>query len=760
MLRRFIFAGSMLGLVWAARAAPWADSDSIQEPGPRYRVTRWTSEDGLPQNTARRLLQTRNGYLWVGTLYGLARFDGLHFKLFGQMNTAQMASDAIDAMAEDPGDGSLWIGTGEGLLHYAGHRFEHHSLGKSGSGAVGSLWPGRESGIWFQESLGRLARFLAGRISTWSWKAPHESAQLLFLEEQEDGAAIVLTGTGLYSFRPGAGMMERLGPPADHLLFLAASDPEGRIWLAGSQGLWLWDRKTWTQVAPVEAGSTGWPIRVLPARDGQVWVGLHGQGLHRVQGHRYVPVAEMSGPANADIMDLLEDREGSLWVGTGRGMFQLQPQRVRVFNQADGLAHENLQNVVSAPDGMLWLGGQEKITGLQHGKPAGIAPWPVGEAAPGSTMMVDRQGRLQVVSRGGALLTWDAGKWTPRPLPGPALALGNVQFLLEDREGRTWMGCRHGAVVEDQGVCTTFTTTNGLSLGDVRVVHQDQRGDVWFGTYGGGLNRLHEGRLTPFATTNGSYNNRSWWIHEDSDGVFWVASQNGLNRFVPPGSPAETNGLPGVSAPGETARFFTFTTRHGLHENVINNIQEDRFGHLWLSGLRGIYRVSRQQLNEVAAGRRGDVVCVVFGEADGMLTGECNGGEDQPSGARDSEGRIWFPTGRGALMVDPQSIETNETPPPVVIEQVIVDEEILYGDDVGSRERGAAGPGASPIALAAGRGRVLEVHYTANSFANPGRVQSIPPSPGQATGWIISSRGCKKSEGASRSVRFPARARR
>src|SRR5262249_43988823 len=136
----------------------------------------------------------------------------------------------------------------------------------------------------------------------------------------------------------------------------------------------------------------------------------------------------------------------------------------------------------------------------------------------------------------------------------------------------------------DQWSC--LSTTNGLSHKDVRVIHQDRHGDIWFGTFGGGLNRLHQGKLTSYTTTNGAYNNRAWWIHEDADGVFWVATQDGLNRFVPPASEDDVSNGPSQSGPpagrigaqsrpGTPGRFFTFTTQHGLHENVVNNIQED-----------------------------------------------------------------------------------------------------------------------------------------------------------------------------------------
>jgi signal transduction histidine kinase len=181
-------------------------------------------------------------------------------------------------------------------------------------------------------------------------------------------------------------------------------------------------------------------------------------------------------------------------------------------------------------------------------------------------------------------------------------------------------------------------------------------------------------------------------------------------------------------------------------DNVINNVQEDEFGYLWLSGLRGIYRISRQQLNDVASGNRAEVECAVYGEADGMLNSECNGGDNQPSGCKDRFGRIWFPTTQGVVMIDPKKIKRNEVPPPVVIEQVMAGDKIVFGDithdsnvqDLTShgqnrkelktmgqgRERLETSSSRHPaVRIPPGGARVLEIHYTANILTAPERVR-------------------------------------
>lgn len=732
---------SLLILLCAASghfaAANGADGNPIRVADRTYRVTRWTSESGLPQNTVRRLFQTRDGYLWIGTLYGLARFDGLHFKVFAQMNTPAMASDAIDVLAEDTADASLWVGTGDGLLRHAANQFERcYPLGEK-LRSMGRVWPANGGGVWLQGEAGALARWRNTKLETWKLPPPYGLAGCAYLEEETPGQLLALAGEGLVRLDLRTGHIEHVGPPAtSHGHTSACRDGSGRIWVTSVDRLWVWDRRDWTLAAQNPSGRD--PLtRVLATREGVVWIGLGEQGLHQLKDGQLVGFPGLSGPGTGNILDMIEDTEGNLWAGTGRGLFRLQPHRIRTYTQASGLHADDVLTLAAAPDGTVWVGSGDRISGIRHGVATPLPPVDSTNGHLSPTMTVDGRGRLRSAMTATGIATWTGDRWSLDVLPPQAAVLGRVRFLCEDREGRLWGGCDRGAFVQEGDRWTTYTTTNGLSQGDIRLIHQDRRGDTWFGTYGGGLNRLHDGVITAFATTNGIYNNRAWWIHEDADGIFWVASQNGLNRFAPPGlrDPIATG-----AAEASRGTSFTLTTRHGLRENVVNNIQEDAFGHLWLSGLRGIYRVSRHELNEVAAGRRPEVSCVAFGDGDGMFTSECNGGEDQPSGCRDVDGRIYFPTGGGVVAVDPSAIELNDLAPQVVVEQVLADDEILWGDGVapGRTERNGHGPQqnvAPGIALPAGRGRVLEVHYTANSFADPARVQFKFRLEGYETGW-------------------------
>jgi signal transduction histidine kinase/ligand-binding sensor domain-containing protein len=716
-----------------------------------YHVTRYTTEQGLPQNTIRALLQTRDGYLWVGTLAGLARFDGVAFDVFNTGNTPEMINDAINALAEDRQDGSLWINTGNGLLRYYQHRFERFDEQQGFPQPFGELWPARQGRLWYSPGWGRLALLQHRIVRTWHLRDERAVGHCITqVEEEEDGGLLVLMHVGLFRFEPATGAFARLGPPVasdtSYRHFLRQTN--GTILVTAREGLWRSRGTGWEKIETVPPGDRQCPERIYPSGKGEIWISWSNDGpprLARFRGGRS-EFLDLSNVPDYPMTEFLQDHEGHLWIGTESGLCQLRQNAVQMYARENGLRNDYVKSVTEGPDGTIWLGTAEGVSGIKDGQVTNLPPIEPLNWGRAEGLLADRRGRVWYGAQASTLVAFDHGAWV-----SPAsLSLGEswVRTLYEDRSGRIWAGFDGGvAWLNETG--TVQELPQGLSHPDVRVIHEDRRGDLWFGTYGGGLNRLHDGQITAYTTTLGEHNNRAWCIHEDADGVFWVGSRNGMNRFVPPGVDQFRNPkseirnqqslLTSAATNEDAGRFFTFTTQHGLHENIINNIQEDDSGYLWLSGLQGIYRVSRQELNEVAAGRQAQAQVLAFGEADGMLNSQCNGGVNQPSGCKDRAGRIWFPTARGVAMVDPRTVRRNDVPPPVVIEQVKADDETVYGDgvtadarrltskvrssksDIGNSHRLLTSAGT--LRLPAGRARVLEIHYAGNSFAAPNRVR-------------------------------------
>lgn len=735
----------------------------------QYRVTRWTVENGLPQNSVKALAQTADGYLWVGTLKGLARFDGWRFRVFDHETNPEFTHDSINALAVDKRDGGLWISTGRELIYYREHRFTRYAEDLGINAGFGVMAPALDGGVWYSRLSGRLALFQGGKLQTFAFANEDKSNTVFQISQEIPGK--VLMGVG----SPGGGrsfhlfdlktetMSALAGPPGvpspeppSEAYFRAV---DAAVWLWRPDGVWRRRSEEWTRMSEPYGSNRRWPQEVFVASTGEVWLKYHWPDrdvLLRLNDSKIEDFVAPGFPAYMGVGPLLEDGEGSLWVGSTTGLFRLQSKRIKVYSRADGLANDDVLAVTTSADGAVWLGTQRGVGRIQDGRVSNVIlrdPEPI-EFAVG-VLRATQDGRLWASWRKQGLFAYENGAWRPYD-PNSMSALG------EDQQGGLWCGTSEGVfgpLGDDHS--KWYTPTNGLSHRDVRLIHRDRRGDLWFGTFGGGLNCLHDGKITVFKSNGSEKNNCMWWIHEDVDGVFWVATEDGLNRFVPPGvsesnvqslkskvedqaaaggAPATRHASP-VTAEG---RFFTFTKQHGLAEPTVNNIQEDGFGYLWLSGLKGIHRISRAELNEIAAGRRTNFTCVTFGEADGLLNSECNGGDNQPAGCKDQLGRIWFPTVEGVAVIDPKTMLRVETPPPVVIEQLRANDEVVFGDGSsrpvlrsnnaeGGREEAQTEIGhedsrnnraSSPrlLRLKPGHARVLEIRYTANCLAAAERV--------------------------------------
>lgn len=678
----------VLLLLASARAQALLPERAISQYGHRV----WTTEQGLPQNSVFAIRQTRDGYLWLATQEGLARFDGQRFTVFNTRNTPEIRHNDVWALLEDK-SGALWIATrGGGLTCYRDGRFSHYGKAEGLSNdAVQSLYEDRDGTLWVGTRGGGLNHYAGGKFTAYSQKDGLANDTVLAILRDRDGTLWLGTdGGGLSRYRDGRfttlSSRDGLTGNAVNSLF---EDHTGALWIGTVTGLSRWQDGKLNSFH-LRDGLSNDNIRSLfEDRDGTLWIGTDGGGLNRYRDGRFSTYNQRQGLSSDSVGAIAEDREGSLWVGTDAGgLNRFKDDKFTSLTAQEGLSNDNARSVFESRDGALWIGtfeglnryhdGQHKIyrksDGLSSEVILSIAETP--------------DGSLWFGTLGGGLNRFADGRFSVYNSKN-GLGGDTVLTLLADRSGALWIGTRGGGLNRyAQGQFSHYGTAEGLSSNDVRSLLEAADGSLWIGTLGGGLNHYQDGRFTAYTTKNGLAHDLILSLYQDPDGVIWAGSfGGGLSRI-------------------KDGQIHAITSRDGLADDAIFQILDDGAGRLWMSSNHGVQSLSRAELNAFAEGQSKRVQASLYGKADGMKSAECNGAH-QPAGVRRRDGSLWFPTIAGVVSVQPAAMHRNLVPPPVLIETVLVDGQPLQ---------------AAGAALAPGS-RKLEFHYTALSFREPEAVR-------------------------------------
>jgi ligand-binding sensor domain-containing protein/signal transduction histidine kinase len=696
-------------LRWGARvaaavliAAPALALDPGRPLG-SYSLDAWSVDRGLPESAVFALVQTRDGYLWVGTTEGLARFDGLRFTVFDKANTPAIRHNQIQALFEDRA-GALWIGTyGGGLVRLKDGRFDAFTTREGLPGdTVRSLAQSADGALWIGTHGAGLGRLRDGVFRTLTRRDGLAGDLVRAVRASRDGVVWVGTNHGLNRLRGDT--VETLTTATGLLHENVTSlfeDARGRMWIGTSGGLNVYEDGRLRGYTTRDGLSADRVFAIQEDPDGDLWVGTEGGGLNRFRGGRFEALRARDGLGSDVVRALLQDGEGSLWIGTyGGGLARLRDGFV-VHTTQDGLPDDQVRAVLEDRRGAIWAATAGGLGRWQDGRwriysrEAGLADDTV------LSLHEDRAGVLWVGTRDGGLHRFQDGRFrvftTAQGLPN-----NTVMAIADGRDGALWVGTEGGAARFAEGRFAVYGTAQGLSFPEVRAIHEDRRGDLWIGTFGGGLNRLRDGRFRVWTRREGLSNDSIYSLHEDQDGALWVSTLgDGLNLI-------------------RDEQVTVFRVKDGLFHDMIFRVLEDDRGQLWMSSTRGIFRVDRRQLLEQAAGRRARVTSVSYGVADGMRTSECTGGP-QPAGWRARDGRLWFPTRKGLVVIDPAHVRASTRPPPVVVEQVRAD---------GKELRGGAALEAPP-----GRGE-LEFQYTGISFVGAENTRFRYKLEGFDTDWV------------------------
>ena len=608
----------------------------------QYRFDSWTTDNGLPQNSIRSIIQTRDGYLWMTTFDGLVRFNGVQFKVFDKSNATGLSTNRFTALYKDQ-DETLWAGTGDGgLTLYRDGVFTSYTV-------ADGVPPGQV--MAFEHDLKGELLIGIGNAEFYMRAGKFTAAPPEYLD-QDIKPYLAPSGTQ-WTIEKNKTKQVKDGRVTQYPLNLSFA--EGVSPYEDSQGnLWIGDKSA---VYRLRDGQTtrysqkdGLPPNVhwrpsCEDDDGGVW--FAGVGLARFKGGRFTVYGMGSRLAELTIYCLFKDREGTIWIGTSGGLYRLTKQFITGYSTESGLLHREVYPILQSHNGDIWVGSIRGLSrfrdGTFHNTPL-PAPYNVVQA-----LGEDGAGRLWIGTVNG-LLRYESGKLKNLS----SLVKGTVSTIQTDRHGDVWVGSERGLFkFSNDRVVAHYTARDGLASDDVTVIHEDRQGVLWIGTPGS-LARFENGKFTSYAMPDGLARSHIRCIYEDADGTFWIGTyDDGLNRF-------------------RDGRFFNYRMEHGLFNNGVFQILEDRHGQFWISCNKGIYRVSRRELNDFAGGRISTINSVAYGKRDGMLNIECNGGR-LPAGIIARDGKFWFPTQEGVAVFDPEAVDINPQSPPVLIESVTLE---------------------------------------------------------------------------------------
>lgn len=657
----------------------------------QYVHAAWTTDEGLPQNTVGTIVQTQDGYLWIGTEEGLVRFDGVRFTLFDKRNTAAFEdSHTIQALFEDEG-GTLWIGTRGGGLFYTkeGHITPFTASGFTGK-AVSTLYQDRSGVLWIGTFDAGLFAYQDGRVSHYTIEEGLSSNLVSVIYEDHAGILWVGTDEGLNQVESGRiSSFSSNNELANTFITALLEDQQNNLWVGTRGGLHRHKDGVLipmeTQTAP---GGTGvrafWEDAV-----GTLWIGTE-NGLIRHRPNQIDAFTRSEGLTHDRVLSLYGDREGNLWIGTeGGGLNRLSDSKFTPYGIPEQLSHDMVLTVYEDNEGAIWIGTEGGgLNRLQNGEITTITSQDGLSNDVITSLSGDDAGTLWIGTLGGGLNRMTANGITT--VTTQAGLPSNAVFALHTAsDGSLWIGTDAGLASLKNNSVTTYTTAEGLSSDFVAAIHQDRQGDLWIGTYDGGLNRLRNGHFTTYTTDDGLGSDLVLALHEDQDGTFWVGTyEGGLSRF-------------------KDGTITTYTTKAGLFDDKIYRILEDGQGNLWMSSNRGIFRVAKAELNAFAGGKTDHITSVAYSKKDGLRSTESNGGV-QPAGWKSRDGKLWFPTVKGIAMIDPAHLQYQNQAPTVVLEDIVVD-----NHPVGEATLEELDPGIEIIAF----------HYTALSFVAPKAIR-------------------------------------
>lgn len=621
-----------------------------------YSFDIWTTADGLPQNTVNGVAQTPDGYLWLATFDGLARFDGVRFVIFDRGNSKGIQNNRFSKIFVDK-EGTVWAATENGVVTvFRDGQFTSYATPEGPRETITAIEADAEGRARI-ETAENYYYLVDGKFEL----APDQKKrgeQTVFFGSS--GAKWTLSRSGVSRDKDGVVTRYPVQIDAESLFNtnygLTYEDSRGALWLTVKAKASFELYRLQDGVITVFSGNEVPELRkaypFIRESNGDLWFVFSSivpsEPLLSFVRLRDGNFSRWQFKEQTTFTDGLIDREGNFWVGTYQGLRRFRRQFITTLSEKNGLLSNEVYPLLQSNSGDILIGSIKGVNRYTDGKVSDIG---LKFSDPNKTFLVrglweDDRNRLWIGSFNGSGIVEENELKVMNPV--------GATDITTDRTGNLWMATENGLFkYKDEKEIARYTVENGLPHNEVITVHEDRNGTIWAGTFDG-LVKLDGERFISFNNVDNSPRGFVRYIYEDAEGVLWFGTYgDGLVRY-------------------KDGRFFNYRVEHGLFNNGVFAILEDKRSNFWMSSNRGIHRVAKQELNDLADGKILKLNSVSYDESDGMANVECNGGR-MPSAIKAKDGKFWFPTMGGVAIVDPESETEIPNVPPTIIEEVSID---------------------------------------------------------------------------------------
>lgn len=725
----------LAGFLFFMAAARLAAQDAEQPANDEWLVRVLQTEDGLPENTVDGVVQSIDGYLWIGTGSAFARFDGVKFETISLTNIIPLPNRGVITMIRGHRD-SVWLAMDRGaVVRLSGDTSRAYVNELPSNLLPNGMAEDKEGNLWVAYRGGNVYCLkLDNRVVQITEKDGLPTGIDLCALACDNRGRVWYGKQGEVGYFTN-GVCHRV-QRVDALPMRMCAAQRGAIWLAvGFKVMHVDDDGTFKTLGEFHPANSGTAVTaIMEDHNSDVWVGTSFSGLYRcdASGFQSIPTSYYG------ISSLTEDRDGNIWVGTsGGGLNSVRRRAITLEGPQTGLPYPSVVSICEDRDGSIWAVTQNGVLVRKTGDE--WIPMPVNDQWPGDATCVtaDTNGTVWIGARtrgrGRGLYCYRDGKFVPMS-PSVSPPGQTLHTLLVSRDGDLWMGREvpGGILRLHDGKLTSFPVSSASRV--IRAMVQDVAGNIWVGTSRGNLLRITGDKITEATPRPADQLAPIRCLYTTPDGTLWIGYAGwGVGRL-------------------KDGHYTEFTTDQGLFDDSISHIVSDGQGWLWFGANRGLFKVREQDFENVAAGRVPRVRSIRYGRHDGLpsLTGTFG---DSPDVLRSRDGRLWIPMLTGLIVADPGKLYEKIDPPSTLLTQVKVDDRVVaqYDSLLPGALYNSAGVMSLPLDNAALQlppgHRSVEFQFTAFDYNAPENIQFRHQLTDVDPDWVDS--------GAMRSVVYP-----